>query len=138
MYALNCITRRFPAIRSFRARTLSQDIEISQTLSQLHFSISYLKTGCVYVHWPYCEKKCTYCDFNKYVSPNVDHERMKNCIVDEIGHQLQDSSVKNISSVFFGGGTPSLALPSTIEVGRIYLHFVLDFLLPKFFLCLVG
>ncbi|XP_043246656.1 radical S-adenosyl methionine domain-containing protein 1, mitochondrial-like [Amphibalanus amphitrite] len=79
------------------------------------FSTVYLRTGSVYIHWPYCEKKCTYCDFNKYVALKVDHDRMKSCILSELKCQLKESSIEKVSSVFFGGGTPSLALPATVE-----------------------
>ncbi|KAL3877750.1 hypothetical protein ACJMK2_035412 [Sinanodonta woodiana] len=69
----------------------------------------------LYVHWPYCAKRCTYCNFNKYVSESVDHERMAQCLETETRTLLKLSGVKQINSIFFGGGTPSLALPSTIE-----------------------
>ena len=118
MHALNGIgfAQRFP-VSSFRRAKLALPLG----LSHLHFSTEYLRTGCVYIHWPYCEKKCTYCDFNKYVSPNVDHKRMQHCLVNELRHQLEESFIKNVNSVFFGGGTPSLALPSTIEVSMLHL-----------------
>ncbi|XP_037092578.1 radical S-adenosyl methionine domain-containing protein 1, mitochondrial-like [Pollicipes pollicipes] len=58
---------------------------------------------------------CTYCDFNKYVSAEVDHERMKRCLVAELRRQLDSSYIERVTSVFFGGGTPSMALPSTVE-----------------------
>ncbi|XP_035826676.1 radical S-adenosyl methionine domain-containing protein 1, mitochondrial isoform X2 [Aplysia californica] len=69
----------------------------------------------LYVHWPYCKRRCTYCNFNKYVSKFVDHERMRRCLVRELKTVLGLSGVSSVSSVFFGGGTPSLAEPRTIE-----------------------
>ncbi|ELU03176.1 hypothetical protein CAPTEDRAFT_209904 [Capitella teleta] len=65
-------------------------------------------------HWPYCEKRCTYCNFNKYINPSVDHERMRKCLVTETQSLLEISGVSLIKSIFFGGGTPSLAHPETI------------------------
>ncbi|XP_030062214.1 radical S-adenosyl methionine domain-containing protein 1, mitochondrial [Microcaecilia unicolor] len=70
--------------------------------------------AALYVHWPYCQKRCSYCNFNKYIARNVDEEVMKQCLVREAGTLIQLSQVSRISSVFFGGGTPSLMSPSTI------------------------
>jgi len=74
-----------------------------------------LSTASLYIHWPYCKRKCTYCNFNKYVSEFVDHQRMRKCLVTELENLIKISGVKQISSIFFGGGTPSLAEPKTIE-----------------------
>ncbi|XP_057274631.1 radical S-adenosyl methionine domain-containing protein 1, mitochondrial, partial [Pezoporus wallicus] len=68
----------------------------------------------VYVHWPYCRKRCSYCNFNTYVVPAVDEAAVRACLVQEARTLLQLSQVKSITSVFFGGGTPSLASPGTI------------------------
>ncbi|XP_039596171.1 radical S-adenosyl methionine domain-containing protein 1, mitochondrial isoform X1 [Polypterus senegalus] len=70
--------------------------------------------AAVYVHWPYCQRRCTYCNFNKYVKPAVDHDLMQQCLVRESETLLHLSQIKRISSVYFGGGTPSLAKPATI------------------------
>lgn len=68
----------------------------------------------LYVHWPYCLRRCTYCNFNKYIpKENKDH-LMTRCLQQETETLLQLSKVSSITSVFFGGGTPSLAHPSTI------------------------
>ncbi|CAI5765947.1 S-adenosyl methionine domain-containing 1, mitochondrial [Podarcis lilfordi] len=71
-------------------------------------------TAALYVHWPYCEKRCSYCNFNKYIPRNLDEQKMRNCLVREAQTLIQLSQVKRITSVFFGGGTPSLANPLTI------------------------
>nr|XP_028572545.1 radical S-adenosyl methionine domain-containing protein 1, mitochondrial-like isoform X1 [Podarcis muralis] len=71
-------------------------------------------TAALYVHWPYCEKRCSYCNFNKYIPRNLDEQKMRNCLVQEAQTLIQLSQVKRITSVFFGGGTPSLANPLTI------------------------
>ncbi|KAM8992171.1 LOW QUALITY PROTEIN: radical S-adenosyl methionine domain-containing protein 1, mitochondrial [Ara ararauna] len=68
----------------------------------------------VYVHWPYCRKRCSYCNFNTYVVPAVDEAAVRACLVQEARTLLRLSQVKSITSVFFGGGTPSLASPGTI------------------------
>ncbi|MCI4391817.1 hypothetical protein PGIGA_G00138810 [Pangasianodon gigas] len=68
----------------------------------------------LYIHWPYCLKRCSYCNFNKYIPRSVDDEVMTECLQQETRTLLQLSQVSQISSVFFGGGTPSLARASTI------------------------
>ncbi|XP_039198781.1 radical S-adenosyl methionine domain-containing protein 1, mitochondrial isoform X1 [Crotalus tigris] len=69
----------------------------------------------LYVHWPYCEKRCSYCNFNKYIPRNLDELRMKNCLIQEVQTLIHLSEVQRITSVYFGGGTPSLASPLTID-----------------------
>lgn len=73
------------------------------------------ESSSLYVHWPYCEKRCTYCNFNKYVSRNVDHDLMTECLVRELTTALRGSNVSTITTVFFGGGTPSLMRPGDVE-----------------------
>ncbi|KAK3840953.1 MAG: hypothetical protein J3R72DRAFT_446192 [Linnemannia gamsii] len=73
----------------------------------------------IYIHWPYCSSKCTYCNFNKYVDPNVDNERMERALVTELKSELAywslDKVKRPIRSIYFGGGTPSLARPRMFE-----------------------
>ncbi|NXT16645.1 RSAD1 protein, partial [Prunella fulvescens] len=64
--------------------------------------------------WPYCRKRCSYCNFNTYVVPAVDEAAVRACLVREAQTLLRLSQVHSVTSVFFGGGTPSLASPSTI------------------------
>ncbi|XP_025094840.1 LOW QUALITY PROTEIN: radical S-adenosyl methionine domain-containing protein 1, mitochondrial-like [Pomacea canaliculata] len=77
--------------------------------------VSDVDKAAVYVHWPFCQKRCTYCNFNKYICNTVDHERMKRCLIKETQTLVQESCINTITSVFFGGGTPSLAEPKTLE-----------------------
>ncbi|XP_078510581.1 radical S-adenosyl methionine domain-containing protein 1, mitochondrial isoform X2 [Lissotriton helveticus] len=72
------------------------------------------ESAAAYVHWPYCEKRCSYCNFNKYIPRVVDEAAMGRCLRQEAAYLIQLSQVRRISSVFFGGGTPSLASASTI------------------------
>ncbi len=69
----------------------------------------------VYLHWPYCSALCTYCDFNKYINKAIPHDRLIDCYVVELQHFLAKSPKSSVQSVYFGGGTPSLALPSFVE-----------------------
>jgi len=79
------------------------------------------KTGAVpgfgvYVHWPFCAAKCPYCDFNSHVRHTpVDQARFVASFVREIETFASRTGKRSVESVFFGGGTPSLMLPSTVE-----------------------
>ncbi|NWX56588.1 RSAD1 protein, partial [Promerops cafer] len=64
--------------------------------------------------WPYCRKRCSYCNFNTYVAPAVDEAAVRACLVREAQTLLRLSQVHSVTSVFFGGGTPSLASPGTV------------------------
>lgn len=64
--------------------------------------------------WPYCEKRCSYCNFNKYIPRGVEEGTVRNCLVTEARTLLRLSGVQRVESVFFGGGTPSLASPHTV------------------------
>lgn len=79
------------------------------------FSTDYLESGSVYVHWPYCVRKCNYCDFNKYRAVNVDNHGLTRRLARELSTALSWSAVRRIRSVFLGGGTPSLAPASTVS-----------------------
>jgi putative oxygen-independent coproporphyrinogen III oxidase len=69
----------------------------------------------IYVHWPFCLAKCPYCDFNSHVRHQpVDQARYAKAITLELKHQAQLARDKKVSSIFFGGGTPSLMQPQTI------------------------
>ena len=70
----------------------------------------------LYIHWPFCMSKCPYCDFNSYVSDEVDHERWAELLSSEM-ETLADKSEKkvNLTSIFIGGGTPSLMKPASVE-----------------------
>jgi oxygen-independent coproporphyrinogen-3 oxidase len=72
----------------------------------------------VYVHWPFCLSKCPYCDFNSHVRhAALDEERFLRAYVAEIADTAARTGRRRISSIFFGGGTPSLMQPAT--VGKI-------------------
>lgn len=69
----------------------------------------------LYIHWPYCLKKCPYCDFNSYVTNFIDHQKWQTAYLNALKQQLHWLNNKPITSVFFGGGTPSLMQPQIIE-----------------------
>jgi putative oxygen-independent coproporphyrinogen III oxidase len=69
----------------------------------------------LYVHWPFCAAKCPYCDFNSHVSREIDHRRWKNAYLTEIKRVSMETPGRVLTSVFFGGGTPSLMDPDTVD-----------------------
>ena len=68
----------------------------------------------IYVHWPFCAAKCPYCDFNSYVAGGVDHAAWSTALVTELEYNATLKSKGPASSIFFGGGTPSLMDPKTV------------------------
>jgi oxygen-independent coproporphyrinogen-3 oxidase len=68
----------------------------------------------VYVHWPFCASKCPYCDFNSHVAATVDHTRWAAAYLSEIERISAETGPRTVSTVFFGGGTPSLMDPATV------------------------
>ena len=70
----------------------------------------------VYVHWPFCAAKCPYCDFNSHVRHQpVDQERFAAAFLKETEWMRRLSGPKTVTSIFLGGGTPSLMEPATVE-----------------------
>lgn len=70
----------------------------------------------VYIHWPFCAAKCPYCDFNSHVRMNgVDEPRFVAAFVREMETLRELTGIRHVSSVFIGGGTPSLISPVTLE-----------------------
>jgi len=70
----------------------------------------------VYVHWPFCAAKCPYCDFNSHVRHQaIDQAMYVEAYKNEISHMASVAPGREVSSIFFGGGTPSLMEPSTVD-----------------------
>ncbi|PVA07664.1 radical SAM family heme chaperone HemW [Thalassorhabdomicrobium marinisediminis] len=69
----------------------------------------------LYVHWPFCQAKCPYCDFNSHVVARVDQSRWAEAFEREIDRVAALTPDRILSSVFFGGGTPSLMEVKTVE-----------------------
>lgn len=68
----------------------------------------------LYVHWPFCQAKCPYCDFNSHVVAKVDQGRWQRALLAEIQRSAGEVSGRILDSIFFGGGTPSLMEPETV------------------------
>ena len=70
----------------------------------------------MYVHWPFCLSKCPYCDFNSHVrGAAIDETRYLAAFKAEILHRAALAPRRTVRSVFFGGGTPSLMRPETVQ-----------------------
>jgi putative oxygen-independent coproporphyrinogen III oxidase len=68
----------------------------------------------LYIHWPFCESKCPYCDFNSHVAASVDQNRWAKAYLAEIDRAGAETNGRRLDSVFFGGGTPSLMDPDLV------------------------
>ncbi|MEM8948927.1 MAG: radical SAM family heme chaperone HemW [Pseudomonadota bacterium] len=69
----------------------------------------------LYIHWPFCRSKCPYCDFNSHVEGRVDHDSWRKALLSELDHVADAVGRRPLTSIFFGGGTPSLMAPKTAE-----------------------
>jgi len=68
----------------------------------------------LYVHWPFCLHKCPYCDFNSHVRPRIDQARWRRALLAALERAAAGTEGRRLDSVYFGGGTPSLAEPETV------------------------
>ena len=68
----------------------------------------------LYMHWPFCQAKCPYCDFNSHVSREIDQTAWKDAYLREIDRYAEMLPGRVLNSVFFGGGTPSLMNPDVV------------------------
>jgi putative oxygen-independent coproporphyrinogen III oxidase len=69
----------------------------------------------VYVHWPFCKAKCPYCDFNSHVRHQaVDTASFADALCKELDYMRARTGQRNVTSIFFGGGTPSLMPPQAV------------------------
>ena len=69
----------------------------------------------LYVHWPFCVSKCPYCDFNSHVRATVDQDAWRDALLADLAHEAALLPGHRLTSIFFGGGTPSLMPPATVE-----------------------
>ena len=72
-------------------------------------------TLALYVHWPFCVSKCPYCDFNSHVRTSIDQEDWRRALLADLAHEARLLPDHRLSSIFFGGGTPSLMEPATVD-----------------------
>jgi oxygen-independent coproporphyrinogen-3 oxidase len=69
----------------------------------------------LYLHWPFCASKCPYCDFNSHVRNTIDLDQWRTAFIKELRRHRELIGPKTISSIFFGGGTPSLMPPALVN-----------------------
>jgi len=79
----------------------------------------------LYVHWPFCEAKCPYCDFNSHVSRTIDQRAWRDGYLAELKRAAAETSGRVLNAVFFGGGTPSLMDPDVVAdvIAAIKTHW---------------
>lgn len=85
--------------------------------SQLHSRSGAQADHCIalYVHWPFCVSKCPYCDFNSHVRDSIDQDAWREALLADLAHEAALIPGRTLTSIFFGGGTPSLMEPGTVE-----------------------
>jgi putative oxygen-independent coproporphyrinogen III oxidase len=84
-----------------------------------------LEPVALYIHWPFCRSKCPYCDFNSHVAAAIDHAAWREAYRRELEHYAALLPERRITSIFFGGGTPSLMEEKTVagilgDVARLW------------------
>jgi putative oxygen-independent coproporphyrinogen III oxidase len=70
----------------------------------------------LYIHWPFCLAKCPYCDFNSHVRDRIPQVRFRAALRRELEWEAERLGRRRLTSIFFGGGTPSLMEPETVAV----------------------
>ena len=76
-------------------------------------NLTYKNNLGLYIHWPYCESKCPYCDFNSHTTESINEEDWIHAYVNQL-HAMKEMLIKHnvkfnkLNTIFFGGGTPSL------------------------------
>ncbi|WP_430415428.1 radical SAM family heme chaperone HemW [Parasphingorhabdus sp.] len=88
-------------------------------MHELASSIAKLDTDdmgplALYVHWPFCVSKCPYCDFNSHVRAQVDVAVWEAALLTDMAYEAAQVPGRKLSSIFFGGGTPSLMPPALV------------------------
>ena len=80
----------------------------------------------LYVHWPFCVSKCPYCDFNSHVRSTIDQDEWRDALLADLAHEASLLPDRTLTSIFFGGGTPSLMEPATVAavIGAARQHWI--------------
>jgi len=79
----------------------------------------------LYVHWPFCVSKCPYCDFNSHVRSTIDQDEWRDALLADLTFEANLLPDRTLTSIFFGGGTPSLMDPATVSaiIGAARQHW---------------
>ena len=73
-----------------------------------------MQSLALYIHWPFCLAKCPYCDFNSHVRERIPQARFRDALRRELAWEAARLGRRRLTSIFFGGGTPSLMQPDTV------------------------
>src|SRR5207342_1354879 len=101
--------------------TLAIDPELNGARTARHGSLLL----ALYVHWPFCVSKCPYCDFNSHVRASIDQDSWREALLADLAHEAAVLPGRRLTSIFFGGGTPSLMDPATVAavIGAARTHW---------------
>jgi oxygen-independent coproporphyrinogen-3 oxidase len=79
----------------------------------------------LYIHWPFCVSKCPYCDFNSHVRADIDQHQWRAALLADLAYEARLLPGRTLTSIFFGGGTPSLMEPATVAalIGAARSHW---------------
>ncbi|WP_438725983.1 radical SAM family heme chaperone HemW [Parasphingorhabdus sp. DH2-15] len=79
----------------------------------------------LYIHWPFCVSKCPYCDFNSHVRDKIDMTSWRHALLADMAHEAALLPDRTLTSIFFGGGTPSLMPPELVSdiIAQAALHW---------------
>jgi len=79
----------------------------------------------LYVHWPFCVSKCPYCDFNSHIRSTIDQDEWRDALLADLAYEASLLPDRKLTSIFFGGGTPSLMEPATVSaiIGAAQEHW---------------
>lgn len=76
----------------------------------------------LYPHWPFCERKCPYCDFNSYTVSDLPHDAYRNAVLQDFARRREYYGEARLVSVYIGGGTPSLMRPNDLAMLLDAIH----------------
>lgn len=110
--------RRFQAENEVKTRSAEaqRTLRVREHSSTGFLLKSPLKTPLsLYIHWPFCISKCPYCDFFSKVKKNIDEDALVEEYLEDLGYYHDLTPEREINTIFFGGGTPSLMKPQNIE-----------------------
>lgn len=82
---------------------------------EINFPMPHASCLSIYIHWPFCASLCPYCDFNSHVAETIDHDAWVAAYISELRYWHAQVPNREITSVFWGGGTPSLMAPHIVE-----------------------
>jgi putative oxygen-independent coproporphyrinogen III oxidase len=100
----------------FQKEALSQKCSFLKERTKELFLVYPVQSLALYIHWPFCLAKCPYCDFNSHVRAEIPQQRMLAALRHELAHEAARLGRRDLRSIFFGGGTPSLMAPDSVAL----------------------